>query len=46
MQSDAEGEARWERTESGDLLAVLDELHTHAFSNGGVWLLGLDADLF
>ena len=29
----------------GDLFAVLDELDTNAFSDGGVWLLGLDSDL-
>jgi hypothetical protein len=31
--------------ESGDLLAVLDELDTDALSNGGVGLLGLNTDL-
>ena len=33
------------RTESSDFLSVLDELHTHALPNGGVWLLRFDTDL-
>ena len=32
-------------TESSNLLAVLDELHTHTLSDGGVWLLGLNTNL-
>ena len=32
-------------TESSNLLAVLDELDTHALSDSGVGLLGLDTDL-
>ena len=33
------------RTESSDLLSVLDELNTDALSDSGVGLLGLDANL-
>lgn len=33
-------------TECGDLLSVLDELNTNTLSNGRVWLLGLNTDLF
>lgn len=33
------------RTESGDLLSVLDQLHTDTLSDSGVGLLGLNTDL-
>ena len=35
----------FKRTESGDLLSVLDELHTNALPNGRVRLFGLNSDL-
>ena len=31
--------------EGSDLFSVLDELDTNAFSDGRVWLLGIDSDL-
>lgn len=34
------------RNESGDLLSVLNELYTDAFSDGRVGLLGFDTNLF
>ena len=36
-----EVEATITRNETGDLLAVLDELHTHTLTNSGVGLLSL-----
>ena len=39
------GNCRIATHESGNLLSVLDELHTDTLSDSRVWLLGLDSDL-
>ena len=41
-----EGHSTVQRTVSGDSLVVLLELYSHAFTYGGVGLLGLDTNLF
>jgi len=38
-----EVEAAITRDESGNLLAILNQLSAHALTNSRVWLLGLDA---
>lgn len=35
-----------EPTESSNLLSILDQLHSHTLSDGGVGLLSFDADFF